>query len=36
MNIKQVNLNFTPLADVPNYLNLGFAETRYNGPNRGV
>ncbi|WP_263080550.1 DUF2804 domain-containing protein [Endozoicomonas sp. Mp262] len=27
-----VRLSFTPLADVPNYLNLGFAETRYHGP----
>ncbi len=31
-NYEQVDLKFTPLADVPNYLNLGVAETRYHGP----
>ena len=29
---QQVDLTFTPRADVPNYLNLGIAETRYHGP----
>lgn len=28
----QVNLYFTPLADVPLYLNWGIAQTRYHGP----